>query len=161
LAVVLLAANASERAPRAETEWKIADVQRGATQMADVIARRLDYETRYQMAKGVLEKNLQLGQDSDAFRLGAHLALTYWLARLPNDIGWRPKALSRHSHVTQWTVSASPLELTTVAHAVATALKLPRGEEDWLLSILKGESHAPLARPTLPASKPDPSKPDQ
>lgn len=128
----------------------MAEVQRGAAAVAEVARRRLDPPTTYRLAKGNLEKNVQQGKDNTAFRLGAHLALTYWLVRLPDDVLWRPKALARHHDVTQWTARDSGLDPVEVVRTVAGAMGIPRQEEEWLLGIVRGEPHPPLGKAAPP-----------
>ncbi len=135
-----------------DPQWTIADVKRGATEIAAVIERRLDYATTYRFARGVLEKSVQSGKDTRGFRLGAELAITHWLARLPPDTSWRPKALARHRDVTHWIAKESPLPLRDVAHVVAVGVGIASDEEGWLLGVLQGEPGMPLGRHATPGA---------
>lgn len=133
-----------------DPEWSIAEVKRGAAEIAAVLNRRLDYATTYRFARGVLEKNVQLGKDTRGFRLGAQLAITHWLALLPIDTTWRLKALGRHREVTHWIAKESPLPLPDVAHVAAVAVGIPKSDEAWLLGVLEGGPGAPLGRQKAP-----------
>lgn len=133
-----------------EGDWTLADVRQGASEMSTLLDRRLDYATTYRFARGMLEKRVHTGNDTPGFRLAVHLILTHWLARLPTDTAWRLKALARHRDVTAWTARESPLPLADVAHAAALGRGLPKSEEPWLTSVLKGEPEAALPRQETP-----------
>lgn len=157
LALLLWVTSHAVAAFAIDTAVSIPEVQRGAAAIAEVTQRRLDPPTTYRLAEGSLEKNVQQGKDNRGFRLGAHLALTYWLVRLPDDVLWRPKALARHRDVTQWTARDSGLDPAQVVRAVANEMGIPRQEEDWLLGIVHGVPHPPLGR-AAPAEQARPNE---
>src|SRR5262245_49876578 len=69
------------------------EIARGAREVTAVTLRRWPRPTIYRSIRLQLEVNVQNYQDSEAFRLGAHLATALWLQELPEDVTWREKAL--------------------------------------------------------------------
>jgi len=113
-----------------------AEVQRGATEIAAISGKKSPCPTTYRLMRACLEKNVQEHHASDAFLLGAHLTIALWVADLPQDIGWREKALARHRDVAEWLLPRVGLPPKDIAHLVVRAAGLPPAEEQRLIDLV-------------------------
>jgi hypothetical protein len=115
-----------------------AEVGRGATTVAAAAAHNYPPETIYRLIRNALEENVQKGRDSDAYRVGAHLAAAFWIQQLPEDVSWRETALARHRDIVAWLLPRTGLPEEEVAHTVARAEGLTATSEQRLLEFLRG-----------------------
>lgn len=149
--ILLVCSNGSSAAVVEDRDWALAEVERGARTMKEVFDRRLEYRMTYRFARGALAKNVHAQGDTRGSRLGAHLALVWWLVKLPEDVDWRPTALAQYRDVSRWMAQEAPIDLAQVAHTVAVVLQIGPPDERWLLGILRGDPAA-AATPALPAT---------
>ncbi len=126
--------------PDGHTAQRI-EIARGAAAVGAVAAKKYPYATAYRLIRSRMEENVQRRRDSDAFRLGAHLAAAAWVKNLPEDVDWRATALARHRDTVQWLLPRVGMASDDIARAVAQAAELKNVSEqqllDWLDSIKK------------------------
>jgi hypothetical protein len=113
-----------------------AEVRRGAAEITAIRARKYPYGTAYRLMRACLEKNAQERDASDAFLVGAHLTIAFWLADLPQDVTWREKAFARHRDVAEWLLPHVGLPPKDIAHLVVRAARLPPAAEQRLLDLI-------------------------
>jgi hypothetical protein len=115
-----------------------AEVARGAATVGEITAKKLPYDTAHRLIRAALEKNVQVRRDSDAFRLGAHLAAAFWVEQLPTDVTWRDTARARHGDLVVWLTARVGLPPEEVAQTVVQAEGLPPDAKRRLLQLLRG-----------------------
>jgi hypothetical protein len=114
----------------------LGEIAAAAASVADVTARRYPYDTTRRLIRGRIERGIR-EHDSEAFRLGAHLAAAFWISQLPVDLAWRDTALARHRDVVRWLVPRVGQPVEAIAHAVAQAERMPAASEQQLLGFLQ------------------------
>ncbi len=114
-----------------------AEIARGASAIAAINPKKFPYATAYRLMRARLEENVQAHRDSDGFVVGAHLVIAAWLAALPNDVGWRQKALARHCDVVGWVLPRLGLPANDVESTTARAAKLTPAQRQQLTEILR------------------------
>jgi hypothetical protein len=131
----LAAARASRPTPTTPAPSR-AEVRRGAAEITAIRARKYPNDTTYRLMRVCLERNVQERRASDAFLVGAHLTIVFWLADLPQDVPWREKAYARHRDIAQWLFPHVGLSLKDIAHLVVRAAQLPPRAEQRLLDVV-------------------------
>ncbi len=113
------------------------EIARGASTVAAIAVKKFPRETTYRLMRASLEKNVQARRDSDGFAIGAHLVIAVWLMALPNDVGWREKALARHRDVAGWILPRLGLPVEEIQNITAQAAKLTPAQRDYLREIVR------------------------
>lgn len=131
------AALALSPTPTIAAEQTRSEIVRGASSVAEIIAKRYPYPTTYRLIRGRLERNVHEHRDSDGFSLGAHLATAFWLEGLPPDVSWRERALARHRDVTTWILARIGLSAAEVARLTAAGERLPADAATQLLEFVE------------------------
>jgi hypothetical protein len=122
--VLQLASQVTSSPVAGHTALLRAEVARGAAAVASLTERPFPYAVTYRAIKDRLQKNVQEHADSDAFRVGAHLAVTAWLSGLPEDVSWRARALARHRDIVGWLLPRVALTPDAIADCVVEAQRL-------------------------------------
>jgi len=127
--VILCAApTPSSRTSGLSVQTVRADLERSAAQVATIARRHYPYGTAYRLMRAAVERNEQAHQDSDAFLVGAHLAIAFWISALPTDVPWRNTALARHTDILCWRIPHVAMGVDDIARIVATAEALPASQ---------------------------------